>query len=287
VTATTYSINTQSCAAILVTTLDLNGSPVVIDQPLVVTLSVSNHGSVYQDAGCTSALSSNQLTVTAGTSSKMVYLKDTTPESTVVTPSAAGITGQTGRVFTVSAVSCTNCRIFVTATQVSGSFGSSSNGPAAADAICAADANKPAGSTSYKALLTDASHRTACTNDLCNPLVAGDLTDWPLKASTTYYKADGTTVIGTTDSKGLLPSSLTNAIDSSYSTYAWAGIDYRAASMFSPASRWITAASNCNGWTDHTAGFGGQISDPTATSDYVNLGNPGCQNTYGLICVEQ
>lgn len=67
------------------------------------------------------------------------------------------------------------------ATTHDGNFGD----VAAADAVCASDANLPTGGGTYKALI-GASTRFAPS------------TDWPLKASTSYVRSDGKTVIGTT-----------------------------------------------------------------------------------------
>ena len=200
---------------------------------------------------------------------------DTTPSSTNNTsggtPQASGCS--------------TNCKIFVSATTTAGNFGSI----AAADTICANDANKPAGGGTYKAMVVKGTDRRACSTDNCGGGTSEHI-DWVLKANTSYYKADGTTLIGSTDANGLLGSTVPQAMDAAGSN-VWTGLRYKPADpmfMMFPAERWINSGSDCSGWSDNTSNNAGQIGQLTATDyHYIDGGNPVCSNLLGFYCVEQ
>ena len=199
-------------------------------------------------------------------------------DSTISTSTSGGSTQ--------SATCSTNCKIFVSATTTAGNFGSIS----AADAICANDANKPSGGGTYKAMVVKGSDRRACSTDNCSGGVAEHI-DWVLKPSTNYYKADGTTLIGLTDSKGLLGNSIPQEMGVGTSSYVWTGITFRDADpmfMFMPAQRWINSGSDCTGWSDNSSNNAGQIGQ-LATTDYryIDGGNPVCSNQLSFYCVEQ
>lgn len=181
-------------------------------------------------------------------------------------------------------ISCSTCKIFITATTSNGSFG----GAAAADAICNADANKPTGGGTYKAMLADGTDRRACTTDNCSTGGTSEHIDWVLKPNTTYTSSSGTT-IATTDANGLFSSSISQAIGSA-GVFVWTGITYQqdfgAASAF--IDRWINSNGNCNNWTDNSNLVAGEIGQGEATDyRYISGGNPTCNNNYKFYCVEQ
>ena len=98
-------------------------------------------------------------------------------------------------------------RIFATASQYDGNLG----GVSGADAKCMSDANKPAGSSTYKALIAATTRQSP-------------FTDWPLKASTAYVEKNGVTPIGTTTAGRVFTFNLSNAI-SPAGPFVWTGID--------------------------------------------------------------
>lgn len=183
-----------------------------------------------------------------------------------------------------SAVSNSSKMIFISETNTQGSFTIPD-----ADSICQNDAHKPSGGGTYKAMVVLGTTRRACSTDMCGG-GSSEHIDWVLAASTTYLNIDGDT-IGTTDSNGLLPATLTNAINSS-AGYAWTGIEYEVAVEEDKGgmtnNRWLEAGNNCNGWTNDTSGNAGEIGDPTtSTYQFADIGNNSCGNSFSFYCVEQ
>jgi hypothetical protein len=147
-------------------------------------------------------------------------------------------------------------RIFITQGTWDGNLG----GLSGADTKCNADANKPGGGATYKALLPG---------------------NGALAASTSYVRADGTTAIGTTSGSGAFTFPLTNSIGTS-SVFVWAG---------------TTSTDTCNNWTDASSiDFGGCVgfrgtqgfANNTATNSVQ--ASPQCCSAgvvRSLYCVEQ
>jgi len=160
----------------------------------------------------------------------------------------------------VSAVSKTY-KIFVTAGDHTGSVG----GVTAVDAICMADTNKPADTSTYKALLGSSTRQAPST-------------DWPLKASTTYVRADGTTVIGITTAGSVFSFPLTNAIDPSVFN-VWTGLN----------PDWSPDTNNCSEWTSAASGVAAGSGLAEDTSDLsIGAGDSlNCASTIAFYCVEQ
>lgn len=134
---------------------------------------------------------------------------------------------------------CTTCRMFVTQSQYDGDRG----GITGADEKCNQDANKPATGT-YKALLMDANRSMT--------------TDWVLQANTNYVRADGVTVVGTTNAQGIFPLgdpgffAVQDPMDSQgYKT----GIQYVSAISWLPDG----PAFNCQNWTSADPGINGHL----------------------------
>jgi hypothetical protein len=165
-------------------------------------------------------------------------------------------------------------KIFLTAvTNYQGNFG----GVAAADTICAADTNNP-GDGTYKAMVVAGTDRRACTSSNCTTSGAAEHIDWVLQASSVYTRVDGT-VIGTTNSVGLLNFPLQNSLLPG-AGFAWA---HTGLGRFD----WNTSH-NCSNWTSNAG-------SPTLTSagephsigsDFIRAGG-WCDTQGGIYCVEQ
>ena len=141
-----------------------------------------------------------------------------------------------------------------------------------ADTLC----NSTALSGTYKAMIVGGG-RVACTTADCSGGV-GEHTDWVLAANTQYTRTNWT-VIGTSDSKGLLPATLTNAISTAAVT-VWTGL----------AADWTNSGNDCSSWTDATIGFSGNTGDASSVTTTTVIAGGGaltCDNNYKLICVEQ
>ncbi|MBI39027.1 MAG: hypothetical protein CMF59_05470 [Leptospiraceae bacterium] len=75
------------------------------------------------------------------------------------------------------------------------------NGISGLDSQCSFDSNKPSGGGKYKARVADSTNRIACSTANCNS-GTDKYTDWVLRPSQKYTRADGTTV-GTTNANGV------------------------------------------------------------------------------------
>ncbi|MCT4640865.1 MAG: DUF1554 domain-containing protein [Bacteriovoracaceae bacterium] len=174
---------------------------------------------------------------------------------------ASGQTGGSGS----GSSSCStsdHCKIFVTNSTYSGNLG----GTAGADTKCQTDVNKPAGSSTYKALISS-STRSA------KPVAS----DWVLYASTEYRRPDGT-VIGTTQADRTFSSPMTNSWNGSGVTI-WSGISLA----------WATNPQTCSNWTDGS----GVAYGTTGRGDYSDHqawdygASYFCNYNHYIVCVEQ
>jgi len=190
----------------------------------------------------------------------------------------------------VPAQTCTTCMTFVTAATYSGDIkttGGKANAIASADSLCMADANKPAGGGTYKAMLVDGVNRVACTTANCGG-GAGEHIDWVFKPSTTYLRSDGTTTVMTTNTAGIWdfidpisdPHNLLATFDTAASRYR-TGLDWD--------WRAVAAGYRCGGgWTDGTVaafddyGFGDRADDSA-----IGGGASTCDLPKNLLCIEQ
>ena len=182
---------------------------------------------------------------------------------------------------------CTTCKTFVTTAAFNGDIktaGGQTTAIASADALCMADTNKPAGGGTYKAMLVDGTNRVACTSALCITNGTSEHIDWVLKPNTTYYRADGTTLVFTTNANGIwdfVASDMSHSFDTATSAY-WTGLD----------SQWESILTQmCGG--DWSSSLNTDVGD-TGTGDRVNNGAIGggawgCNNNTDLhlLCVEQ
>ncbi|MCE9599304.1 MAG: DUF1554 domain-containing protein [Spirochaetia bacterium] len=168
-------------------------------------------------------------------------------------------------------------RIFLSATTHNGNFGNI----AAADALCNSDANRPATTSTYKAFLADAATRTACTSTLCVTNGILENVDWVLLANTTYYRANGTTPIFTTNAAAIATFPFTNSFTGTAAVF-WIG------TRGTPSDWQGSTANRCNFWADGTAGFQGGtgIGNSTSNTSIRNTA-PNCNVLQSLLCVEQ
>ena len=165
--------------------------------------------------------------------------------------------------------------IFITAATTTGNIGSI----AAADALCAADANKPDAGT-YKAMIVDGPNRQACTSAGCTVGGASEHTDWVLSASTAYYRPDGTTAIATTTSNGVfnLVTELTNSF-SATSYGVWSGM----------LGDWTTSpGGSCTNWSSSAGGESANYGDTSKKdTNAISTAVQACSTSSYLACVEQ
>ncbi|MFP5520703.1 MAG: DUF1554 domain-containing protein [Bdellovibrionia bacterium] len=169
--------------------------------------------------------------------------------------------------------------IFYTAAKTNGNLAGLPAGVGGAlekaDAFCEADSNKPNSST-YKAMITTGSRR-ACTSANCSVGGATENTQWIMTPNTNYKRADGT-IIGTTNSAGIIVGDLTedlggtNAVD-----FAWTGL----------TSGWETDSNNCVDWisTGGDDGAAGGLAD--INDSWFSGYSYDCGQSMSLICVEQ
>lgn len=160
---------------------------------------------------------------------------------------------------------CNPCKIFATSATYQGDFGYFLGSIAAADQACASDTNKPSDGSTYKALIMSPSRSLT--------------TDWVLHPSTTYVRADGTTVITSTGTDGKLDTlNFSNSITGT-STYFWTGIK----------TGWVANTSaSCDTWGDGTSSFSGAVGNGSSTG-YASIGGTAkaCDSSYGFYCVQQ
>lgn len=147
-------------------------------------------------------------------------------------------------------------RIFVTDATHNGDF----DGIAGADAFCMSDLNKPSGGT-WKALIASAG-RSRTSN-------------WILQANTQYVRVSDSAVIGITNSLGVFPSPLTNAIDGAVN--AWTGLN----------DDWSNNTDNCNNWEADSVSVGMAGSMNFTNGFLTATGSTTCAATLHLVCVEQ
>lgn len=155
-------------------------------------------------------------------------------------------------------------RIFVTGSFWSGNLG----GLSGADAKCQSDANNPDLRKVWRALIGTFQRQ-----------VNGQ--DWIgtiLLPYTKYYRADGATLIDTTDSKAWFTFNLDNTI-SPDDFMVWTG--FESSGVYVPNY-------NCNGWTSSASGVQGKYGRSSyLSSGAVNKSDSFCSDYYRLYCIEQ
>lgn len=170
--------------------------------------------------------------------------------------------------------------LFITDSTFNGNLG----GISGADDLCNSDANKPNSST-YKAMIVaDSPARRACTHPDCSNSGASEHFDWVLSPNTEYYRDDGTTLIGTTNSAGIFSFPLDNTYllteGSNDVERIWTGI----------SDDWINDY-ECSSWTVSTPGgfpnIGGHARIDATDSQAIRYSTQRCSEFSHLACVEQ
>ena len=193
--------------------------------------------------------------------------------STSYTITASNAGGNTTDTFSIT-VMTTVYKIFVTASTFNGDLktaGSGGDGPAGADNLCNADANKPA-SGSYKAILYDSVNRTAIPTS-----------NWVLFATSTYVRASDSAQIFITNASSIFTfGTLTNSFDSGPQKEYWTG--FRGAGF-----EWQLGLYRCNEWTNSSIADEGRfgLSDATDYSSISQGTRHTCNNFKHLLCAEQ
>ncbi len=156
---------------------------------------------------------------------------------------------------------------------VSAGFATGSVGLAGADTICNSDANKPANSGTYSALMVTSATRVASVTANVGDGQAG----WVLRANTTYTRPDGT-VIFTTNASGIyvfgpnMPASIGTT-----GAAIWTGL----------GSGWTTnTPTNCTDFTS-TAPFGIYGTANMSNTSSIATGSLACTNSCSFYCVQQ
>lgn len=165
------------------------------------------------------------------------------------------------------------CKMFATNANVT-----KTTGVSGLDSQCASDSHKPSGGGTYKAMVADGTNRIACTTANCSGGTS-EHTNWVLKPSKEYRRADGTTVIGTTTANGIFSFPLTAAIQTTVvgSNTTITGLN----------ANWTSNGNDCSDFTTTTAvNFSSGLHDNTGTN-LIYIGTAGCTNNAKIICVEQ
>ncbi|HMU83384.1 MAG TPA: DUF1554 domain-containing protein [Leptospiraceae bacterium] len=166
------------------------------------------------------------------------------------------------------------CIVFRTTSTFAGT---AVGGVSGADTKCNADANKPANTGTYKALITDGAARVACTSANCATSGIAEHSDWVMYPATEYRQVNQTTVIFTTNANGIfiLPGAL-------------AGWDGTASSFNSGFnSNWTASGGNhCTAWTIG-GGSGMQGIGNSTSATMLQNASIGCGSVVSLLSVQQ
>ena len=125
----------------------------------------------------------------------------------------------------------------------------------------------------------DGTTRRACLSASCATSGTLEHIDWVLVPNTRYIRADGSTVIGTTDTNGLFTFPLTN----SYLAFAdatpgiWTGL----------TNEWQGTSYACNHWTQGDGASGIYASIEVTDVDAISSNNGSCSSLAHLACAEQ
>lgn len=247
-----------------------NGSGKIADKVTNVAVTCSTNNYLVTPSGSNVSINPNTpqsvspgstqaFTVTANAG----YLLSSTVGGTCPSGTWSGNQYTTGAISAACTITFSGSSVKIiklSSTTTDGNLGADATAAiAAADSICG---------SGYKALLGNTARNTS--------------TDWPLAANTTYVRADGTTIIGTTDANKVFSSNLTNPV-SATSNNVWAGF----------VSSWSLSANNCTNWTtNNSATHGGWgLSNIQGDNWYSWNSTSGvggdCNNTYYLYCVQQ
>jgi hypothetical protein len=156
-------------------------------------------------------------------------------------------------------------KIFLTNNTYKGDLG----GISGADEKCNSDQNKPDDGHYYKALIG------GNNRDLNN--------DWVLEANMSYYRADGTTLITTTNANKWFDFSFSNSISENDSR-AWTGLKSDGSFEESLGAR----IRICNNWNAETIIWNGKTGDTDKKDNQaIDREDKTCDKYKNLYCVEQ
>lgn len=148
------------------------------------------------------------------------------------------------------------------------------DGIAEADAFCMADANRP-NTRSYKALMV--SPVAALYRQASDTADAGDLQfDWVMRPSSSYYQADGTTLILTTNANSIFVFGAATGSLGGTGAY-WTGLrpDWR-----------TNTGQSCNSWSGTTGNaFSGNLA--SLNDNMIRATSSACASLQPIVCVEQ
>lgn len=211
----------------------------------------------------------NGTAVSSGSPSGGISLSAGTNSITIAVTAADGSVSSYS--LTVYRLSATQKRLFVTSSSYNGNLG----GPTGADTKCNADSNKPADGSTYKAVLSDAASRMACSTANCT--LVSENVNWPLGANLTYLRSTDGSAVFISNSAGIfIFGTLTAPVESSGSNDYWTSIN----------ANWTSIGSHCSGWTASTGSGRVGTSDQT-NSNAIFSGSSGCSNSNRLLCAEQ
>lgn len=220
----------------------------------------------------------NGVSVTSGSASDSISLSVGSNTITVLVTAQDNSTST----YTITVIRSTlnAYRIFVTSSTYDGNLiGSATLGSTGADAKCNADGNKPSDGSTYKAMITDVTNRSACSVSV-NCASSSENIDWVLKANSAYARTDGTPLF-TTNSAGIFVFGVMTNSFSGGGQY-WTGI--------STVSQWMPSGggNNCNKWTSNSGGLNGNYGDGAVTSyTAIAIAASACSALKSILCAEQ
>lgn len=163
-------------------------------------------------------------------------------------------------------------RTYITSTTVNGNITT-----ATADTTCNSNINKPNSGT-YKAVIVGSTRR-ACSTSYCSGGVSENL-DWVFKATSSYFRSDGTTLVGKTNTSGIFASGTNTTFNNSFSNSSllyWTGINLD----------YTNNSNNCVNWTSNSGANNGIIGNSLSNDTALSSSLFACNTSNYLLCVEQ
>lgn len=266
--STLSSISSISSLSVSLGTL----SPTFSSGTTAYTMTVANGvSSITVTPTLTDSLSTmtvNGTSVNSGSASGSITINVGNNTITIVVTAENGNT--TSYTITVTRLNATTKRMFVTANSYNGNLG----GVTGADSLCNADTNKPNDGSTYKAVITDATNRVACSNANCT--LATENVNWVIGANLNYIRASDAATLFTSNSAGIFSfGSITNSFDTSSNKY-WTGLN----------ANWTSNGSHCSLWAN-TGGSGMVGNGNQTNNNAISQNTQGCSGTQNLLCAEQ
>ena len=123
------------------------------------------------------------------------------------------------------------------------------------------------------------STRRACSTSYCSGGVSENL-DWVFKASSSYFRSDGTTLVGKTNTSGIFASGTNTTFNNSFSNSSflyWTGINLD----------YTNNSNNCVNWTSNSGANNGIIGYSLSNDTALSSNSFACNTSNYLLCVEQ